>query len=212
MLKAVIFDLDGLLVDSTPVHFQANELFLKEFGKVYLRPQSGSEGKRMIDIVREYKDIYDLPGEVEDLYEKRQQLFYSLVQDKIELFPGAWDLIQKLRQRNLRLAMATSGDRYYVDLLFHKYPELAQTFLTVVTSEDVVRGKPAPDVFIETLKKLDIIASEAVVLEDSVNGIAAAKAAGIQVICIPNKNYPDADYSLADKIFPSLSDVAASLI
>jgi HAD superfamily hydrolase (TIGR01509 family) len=211
MLKAVIFDLDGLLVDSTPVHWEANRLFIKSFGKIYLTPTSGREGMRIIDIVREYKDIYDLPGEVDELYEKRQVIFYKLAYEKISLVPGALELIRKLEQRKLKFALATSGDRYYVNLLFKKFPELKSAFTVVITSEDVHKGKPDPEVYTKTLRKLGVTGADAVVLEDAVNGIASAKAAGIQVICVPNKNYPDADYSQADKLFSSLSLVESAI-
>lgn len=210
MLKAVIFDLDGLLIDSTPVQQEANRIFLNNFGKIVL-PSTGREGMRIIDIIREYKDIYDLPGSVEELYAKRQAIFFKLAKVHLKLYPGANQLVEKLNKRSLRLALATSGDRDYVNLFFGKFPRISKFFSTIVTSEDVRRGKPYPDVYQIALVKLNIAADEVVVLEDSVNGITAAKTAGLQVICVPNRNYPEADYSQADKIFPSLVDISLAI-
>ena len=211
MIKVVIFDLDGLLVDSTPLQQEAMRLFLESFGKIYLFPKSGREGMRIIDIIREYKDIFDLPGRVEDLYRKRQQIYFQLAQERLQLFPDALPLLEKLKLRGLILALATSGDRDYVRLIFRKFPTLQTYFKAIVTSEDVLRGKPNPDVYRMTLVKLNLKPAECVVIEDSVNGIAAGKAAGIQVICVPNTHYPDADFSQADRVFTTLSQVTAAI-
>lgn len=212
MLKAVIFDLDGLLVDSTPLQLEANRLFIESFGKLYLSPKSGREGMRIIDIIRDYKDIYDLPGTLEDLYKKRQLIYFKLVKSQLLLFPGVEELFTKITNKKIRMALATSGDSYYVKLVFQKFPFVKKAMEIVVTGDDVERGKPYPDIYIETLKQLNIKSTEAVVVEDSVNGVLAAKAAKIQVIAIPNRNYPDADYSLADRIFESLPHVAKELV
>lgn len=211
MLKAVIFDLDGLLVDSTPLHQAANQKFIEGLGRIYLKPTSGREGMRIIDIVRDYKEIFDLPGSVESLYQKRQLIFLEIAWKKLKLFPGAEALIRRLLQRDLKLALSTSGDSAYVELFFNKFRKFKLCFSAVVTGDDVRRGKPYPDIYIKTLEKLKIKPHEAIVLEDSVNGIAASKAAGIQVICIPNRHYPDADYSLADKVFPTLVTVTDAI-
>lgn len=211
MLKAVIFDLDGLLVDSTPLHLEANQIFIESFGKLYLRPESGREGMRIVDIVRDYKDLFDLPGTVEDLHEKRQVIFYELVKKELQLFPGVFELLEKVKKRDLKMALATSGDREYVNIIFEKWPRFKYFFTTLVVSEDVKRGKPYPDVYKKALEKLNIQSMEAVVLEDSFNGVAAAKAAGIQVIAVPNKHYPEADFTLADKSFGSLNEVVEAI-
>ena len=211
MLKAVIFDLDGLLVDSTPVQQEANRQFLAKYGKVHF-PSTGREGMRIIDIIRDYKDIYQLPGTVEELYVARQELFLSLVKTDLQLFPGALPLLEKLKNgRRLKIALATSGSKDYIRTLFSKFETLESFFHVVATGDDVVRGKPYPDIYLLTLEKLGFEAEECIVLEDSFNGIAAAKAAGIQVICVPNKNYQDADYSQADKTFASLVEVGVAI-
>lgn len=211
MLKAVIFDLDGLLVDSTPLQLEANRIFIESFGKLYLTPKSGREGMRIIDIIRDYKDIYDLPGNLEDLYKKRQLIYFKLVKSQLSLFPGVDAVIEKIMQKKIRMALATSGDAYYVKLVFQKFPQVQNAMEIVVTGDDVERGKPYPDIYIEALKQLKIKAAEAVVVEDSVNGILAAKAAKIQVIAIPNRNYPDADYSMVDTAFPDLKTLAKKI-
>lgn len=211
MISAVIFDLDGLLVDSTPLQNEANRIFLERHGKLHLA-KSGREGMRIIDIIQEYKDIYDLPETIENLYIERQEIYFDLVKKHLELFGGAFELLEKLKKRNLKIALATSGDRNYLTVLFEKFPKLKSYFSVIVSSEDVIAGKPNPEVYQKALEKLEINPQKAVVLEDSINGILAAKGAGIEVICIPNQNYPEADYSMADKVFNNLFDVAAKIV
>ncbi|MEK7165722.1 MAG: HAD family phosphatase [Patescibacteria group bacterium] len=211
MLKAIIFDLDGLLVDSTPLQLEANRLFIESFGKIYAKPTSGREGMRIIDILRDYKDIFELPGSIEELYRKRQQIYFDLVKTDLRLFPDSLPLLEKLKKRGLRLALATSGDRNYVRLVFTKFPKLKDFFEKAVTSEEVDRGKPYPDVFLKAVQLLEIMPSEAVVIEDSFNGVAAAKRANIPVICIPNQHYPDADVGEADRVFKTLGEVEKAL-
>ncbi len=211
MLKAVIFDLDGLLVDSTPLQQRANEEFITSFGKIYMISE-GREGLRIIDILREFKDIYNLPGNLEDLYTKRQMIFYRLAREKLELFPGARAVLEKFKARSYTCALATSGDRGYIAVIFEKYPLFKHYFQVILTSEDVVRGKPDPEIYTKTVTRLGVTPQEAVVIEDSINGILAAKRAGIQVICIPNYAYPNADYSLADQVFYSLEELSEALV
>lgn len=211
MLKAVIFDFDGLLSDSTPLHKKANQQFLHSFGKIHISSHGGREGMRIIDIVREYKDIYDLPGKIEDLYQTRQKIFYRIVNEKLVLFDCVYPLLEKLHIKKLILALATSGDRNYINLVFKKFPKLVKYFSVVVTGDDVIRGKPYPDIYQKILKMMNLRPDECVVIEDSINGILAGKAAGITAIAIPNKYYPEADYSIADKSFSTLEAFLKSL-
>jgi len=210
MLKAVIFDLDGLLVDSTPLQWEANKIFLQKHGKQFAVPQN-REGMRIIDILLEMKDLYDLAGDIEDLYMDRQQIYFDIVRKELELFPGALELLENLKKRGIKIALATSGDRNYISVLFEKFPQLNDYFSVIVSSEDVKIGKPNPEVFLTTAKKLNAAAQECVVLEDSVNGILAAKAAHMEVICIPNLNYPEADYFQADAVFANLHEAAQAI-
>ena len=108
--------------------------------------------------------------------------------------------------------MATSGDASYINLVFKKFPKFAKYFAVLVTGDEVERGKPYPDIYTKTIQLLDIKPQESVVLEDSINGIFSAHAAGIPVICVPNKHYSEADYSQADKIFSSLKEVTQALV
>lgn len=211
MVKAVIFDLDGVLVDSHQVHEDASQKFLENYGKLHFSSLSSHSGKRIVDIVAEYKDIYNLPGNVDDLYQKRQQIFYGLVKENLELYPSVLSLLQKLKNRNIKIAIATSGDAFYLKIIFEKFPKLKSFIDSLVTGDDVARGKPYPDIFIKTAQKLNLQPYECVVVEDSTNGILAAKAAGMAVLAVPSIYYSDADYSSADKIFENLRDIEKAI-
>lgn len=212
MLKAVIFDFDGVLTDSNPLHAQANQTFLEKFGKIHHSSGGKREGIRVIDAIREYKNIYDLTESVESLYKIRQDIFFKLVKEKLQIIPDAYSLLDKIKQKNLKIALATSGDRKYINLVFEKFPKFKKYFSCVVTGDDVIRGKPYPDIYELALKKMFLKPNEVVVVEDSVNGILASKTAKISVIAIPNKYYPDADYSIANKIFDKLKDLETAIV
>ncbi len=211
MIEAVIFDLDGLMVNSTPIQQEASRIFLESFGKVVTKTLQGREGMRIIDIIADYKDIYNLPGTLDELYHKRQQIYFKLARRGLILMPDLLPLLDKIKEKGLRMAIATSGDQEYITLLFEKFPQLKPYFSVIVTSEDVAHGKPYPDVYKKAAEKLGLSTTLCVVIEDSMNGITAAKSAGMQVICVPNENYPDADYSEADKLFSNLSEVAGAI-
>ncbi|KKP59315.1 MAG: HAD-superfamily hydrolase, subfamily IA, variant 3 [Candidatus Gottesmanbacteria bacterium GW2011_GWA1_34_13] len=212
MLKAVIFDFDGLLCDSTPLHREANYQLLNFYKKVKLPSIGSREGMRINEIMQDYKDVYNLPGTIEEIYKIRQSFFYEIVKNKLEIFPDAYPLLEKIKQKNIKIALATSGDASYINLVFKKFPKFAKYFAVLVTGDEVERGKPYPDIYTKTIQLLDIKPQESVVLEDSINGIFSAHAAGIPVICVPNKHYSEADYSQADKIFSSLKEVTQALV
>jgi HAD superfamily hydrolase (TIGR01509 family) len=167
---------------------------------------------RIIDIIQEYKDIYDIEGDIAQLYQERQQIFFALAREQLRLFPDVMPLLLKIKNRGLKIAMATSGDRAYTELVFKKFTQLTSFFSVVVTSEDVIRGKPYPDVYLKTAQELHVSPRMCIVLEDSVNGILAAKTAGMQVICIPNRYFLQADYSQADRIFATLGEVSSEIM
>jgi HAD superfamily hydrolase (TIGR01509 family) len=212
MLKAIIFDFDGLLTDSNPLHAEANQQFLTKYGKIHSSSKGKREGLRIIDCIREYKDIYNLSPDISQLYAERQAIFYKLVKEKLELFSGAMPLLEKIKIKKIKIILATSGDKGYINLVFDKFPEFARYFSLVVTGDDVVRGKPYPDIYEQVLKKISLAANECIVVEDSINGILSGKAAGIKVVAIPNIHYPEADYSIADKIFENLDQFNKSIV
>jgi HAD superfamily hydrolase (TIGR01509 family) len=128
------------------------------------------------------------------------------------VIPGAGEAVRRLDAAGYRLAVASSSNRELIDAVLRRL-ELAALFEVTVSSEEVERGKPAPDVYLETARRLDVEPARCVAVEDSASGIRAARAAGMHVIAYPNQHYPPAADVLAsaDVVLDALSDLDPAL-
>ena len=207
-IRAVIFDLDGLLVDSEPAQIAAWERYLARYGHaldpVLLRDMFGL---RVRDSARLIQAHYGLPGSVDDVLAGRDAIFFELLRGNVRPMPGALALIERLRQTDLRLGLATSGHRRYVDTVLAELG-LTGAFAAEVTGDDVERGKPAPDIYLAAARALGVDPAACVALEDAPKGIASAKAAGMRCLAVPNEHtasLPGLDE--ADAVLGSLEEV-----
>jgi HAD superfamily hydrolase (TIGR01509 family) len=144
-----------------------------------------------------------LPVTAEALWQERNDLFLASLPGRLKAMPGLPELVVELQARGLRRAIATSGERRYVELVMHEL-SLDSTFDAIVAAQDVKRGKPAPDVYLLAARRLGLEPEQCLVLEDAPNGVAAAKAAGMMCIAVPNEFTRSLDLSAADTILPSL--------
>jgi HAD superfamily hydrolase (TIGR01509 family) len=128
---------------------------------------------------------------------------------ELPVVPGAVEAVRRLAGDGYRLAVASSSNRELIDAVLRRL-ELESVFEVTVSSEEVARGKPAPDVYLEAARRLGVDATRCVAIEDSASGIRAAHAAGMRVIAYPNRHYPPAAeiLALADDVLRSLDDVA----
>lgn len=171
--RAIIFDLDGTLIDSMPYHFLAFKETLREHGvsmkDATLRHFMGSS---TIKILRDIKKVYPFQGKVEDVREERRYHYFKILDDKKIIFPGVEELIKKLKKK-YKLAIATGSSRvttrYSINKRFQNY------FDFIVTINDVKRGKPAPDQLFLICKKLNVKPFECLMVGDSLYDILAAK-------------------------------------
>jgi len=208
-----MFDLDGVLVDSEQLWNQAKEELVREAGgrwredaprammgmsstewSAYMRDQLGVE--RDTDEINR-----DVVGRIERLYRA-----------ELPLLPGAAPTVHALSGR-WPLGLASSSNREIIDLVLD-LAGLADSFVATVSSEEVDRGKPAPDVYLETARRVGVQADRCVAIEDSSNGLRAAVAAGMAVIAVPNPHYPpDEDaLGLAAASVHSLRDLTPDLV
>ena len=210
-IHAVIFDFDGLLVDSEPVQFEAWETYVAQFG-AELPPDLRSRmyGTRLVDSARLVADELRLPVSAEDIARGRDDLFLALVPGRIEAKPGAQSLLLELKRRHVPTALATSGHRRYVDLALAS-AELLGQFDVEVTGDMVNRGKPDPETFLTAARLLDKLPTSCLVLEDSPQGVAAACAAGMPVFAVPDGTAPGADVSAATAVLRSLDEVIEAI-
>jgi HAD superfamily hydrolase (TIGR01509 family) len=207
-IEAVVFDLDGVLVDSEHLWDEVREELARERGgRWHDRAQADMMGMSSTEWSRYMHDVIGLeeaPAEINDEVVRRMQGRYAT---DLPLINGAVEAVERL-VGSFRLGLASSSNRQLIDAVLAQ-AGLARFFDVTVSSEEVARGKPAPDVFLEAARRLGVDPKRCAAIEDSGNGLRAAHAAGMRVIAIPNRRYPPpADaLALADSVLDSLADV-----
>jgi HAD superfamily hydrolase (TIGR01509 family) len=196
VVDAVVFDLDGVLIDSEPVWEQVRRGLVRDAGGVWppdaqqrLMGMSTSEWARYLS-----NDLGTglSPDETAAVVVERMQARYR---ERLPLLPGAADAVRRLSGR-WSLGLASASPRDLIDTVLD-LSGLAPSFDAVVSADDVAHGKPDPDVYREACRRLGASASNCVAIEDSANGIRAAIAAGVRVIAVPQERYPVDDDVLA---------------
>lgn len=187
-IKAVIFDFDGLLVDSEPLWSEARNSILEQFG-FKLKPED--KAKTMGGGYREGVDYfineYGLPLTFEEFAREEQLILDELYEKKLTNKPGAVELVKNLRVDGILVAIATSAPRKRLEFALKKLS--LNGFDTLVTGDDIENGKPDPEIFLKTAEKLGIDPQTCIVLEDSPLGVAAAKAANMRAIAVYDSRY-----------------------
>ena len=212
-IEAVIFDLDGVLVDSEHVWDEVREeLAVERGGRWHDRAQMEMMGMSSTEWSRYMHEVIGLaetPEEISAEVVRRMQERYA---DELPLIDGALDAVRRLAAA-FRLGLASSSNRPLIERVL-MVTGMDGLFEATVSSEEVDRGKPAPDVFLETARQLDVSAELCAAVEDSANGIRAAHAAGMRVVVIPNNRYPPAPdaLALADVRLSTLADLTVDAI
>lgn len=213
MIKAVIFDMDGLMVNTEPIQSKGFELLLREYGKKPIHHSNGlvhSVGKT--GSCAELKIQYHINEDLDILKQKRQQYYQKVLRtEDIKPMPGLFQLLKLLKQNNFKIAVGTLSFLEDINVIFTKLKILSY-FDVFVTCEDVENGKPAPDVYLKVAERLNFKPIEFIVLEDSESGVSAGKSAGMKVIAVPNKYTKDHDFSKADLIVSSLAEINLEVI
>jgi HAD superfamily hydrolase (TIGR01509 family) len=213
LIEAVVFDLDGLLIDSERVWDEARRQFVVERGgRWHDRAQREMMGMSSPEWSRYVHDELGVDLPPRRISEEVVRRLEDLYRDHLPLMPGAREAVERLAAR-WPLALASSSNRELIDLVLG-ISGLASHFRATVSSEEVERGKPAPDVYLEAARRLSVAPSRCVAIEDSQNGILSAVAAGIGVIAIPNRSFPPGEDALskAALVLSSLEDLTAEAI
>ena len=210
MIRAAIFDMDGVLTDSEPVICAAATEMFHELGVTVcpedFRPFVGTGENRYIGGVAEkYGVTLDIPTAKRRTYE----IYLQLVEQGIDAFPGAVELVSACREFGLLLAVASSADRIKIEANLRKIGLPWKAWDTVVTGEDVRNTKPAPDIFLAAASHLGLTADDCCVVEDAPNGVAAAKAAGMRCVAVA-QTFPPARLTVADLVRTSLVQVSVA--
>jgi HAD superfamily hydrolase (TIGR01509 family) len=213
VIQAVVFDLDGVLLDTEELWNEARLQIVEERGGRWRedaqRAMMGMSSQEWSRYMHEELGVPDPPGQISAEVVRRLEELYR---EHLPLIPGALDAVRQLAAR-WRLAIASSSNRPLIDL-FLELTGTAGLFRATVSSEEVARGKPAPDVYIEAARRLEVDPARCAALEDSENGIRSAAAAGMKVIAIPNPVYPPSAeaLALAGVVATSLDEVDPALV
>jgi mannitol-1-/sugar-/sorbitol-6-/2-deoxyglucose-6-phosphatase len=207
LARHVVFDLDGVIVDSEPLHERTDSEYMAALG-IPADPALLTEtmGRRVRDLTDELAKRTGRPPE--EVFAGREALFWRLLErDGPRPMPGLHAAIARLRAAGLRLAVATSGTRAYVDFVLDRLSVRA-AFEVVVAAEDVVNGKPDPETYLRAAALLGAAPADCVALEDTVHGIAAARAAGMHAVAVPNALTAGMDFSAAEAVVGGLEAAA----
>jgi len=213
VIEAVIFDLDGVLLDSEQVWDEAREQLAKERGgRWHENAQRDMMGMSSVEWSRYMHDVIGLPEPPEEISREVVERMAKLYREHLPVVPGAREAVERLAAR-WPLGLASSSNRELIDLALELLG-VKHLFKATVSSEEVTRGKPAPDVYLEAARRLGVDPTHAAAIEDSENGIRAAKAAGMRVIAIPNQHFPPADDALtqADVLLRSLEELTPEVV
>jgi HAD superfamily hydrolase (TIGR01509 family) len=213
VIDGVIFDLDGLLLDSEQVWDAAREELANERGgRWHPQAQRDMMGMSSPEWSRYMHDVIRLPEPPDEINAEVVRRLENSYREHLPVIPGAREAVARLAER-WPLALASSSNRELIDLAL-ELMGLTRHFEATVSSEEVARGKPAPDVYLEAACRLAVDPTRAAAIEDSHNGIRAAKAAGMRVIAIPNSHFPPDEDALAraDAVLNELAELTAETV
>jgi HAD superfamily hydrolase (TIGR01509 family) len=208
VIEGVIFDLDGVLLDSEHVWDEIREQLARERGgRWHERAQREMMGMSSLEWSRYMHDEIGLPDPPEEISAEVVRRLEAVYREHLPTVPGAKEAVERMADR-WPLALASSSNRELIVLALELLG-VADRFQATVSSEEVARGKPAPEVYEEAARRLGVDPARAAAVEDSHNGIRSAKAAGMFVVAVPNPHYPPDDEALAaaDAVIASIAEL-----
>jgi len=209
-MRAVVFDMDGLMIDSEKIYWAVGREMAREFGKTLSDETLGDMmGRAPLESVALYRQALGLTQSPQELLEMREARVERAMQAGIEPMPGLYETLEALHP-DFKLAIATSAPSRFLNVVLDRL-KLARYFSALQTSDDISRGKPDPEIYLKAIAKLGLKPAECFVLEDSSNGARAGKNAGAYVIAIPSEHTRRQDFSFVDYVASSLMDATAHI-
>jgi len=209
-MQAIIFDMDGVIVDTEPLTDAHHKSYLLELGAdLDAKPFVPQRGKNSRGTWEVFKDIYQLEHDIDFLIESGRQKYIAHLQTlaEIPIIDGVRELIHALHAAGYRIALASSSNPKRIDLFLNQL-KLMNYFEELVSGDDVQHGKPAPDCYLLAAKKLGVKPKDCVVIEDASFGVQAAKAAGMKCLGFAGLPHNDQDLSEADLIITDFHKLA----
>src|SRR3989344_7313441 len=186
MRNTIIFDMDGVIIDSEPINLQATNDALKKYDK-YLNEQMAKQfvGSAGGEYFGKLIQLLDIPTTPSQLTHEWHECVFNLMKGKISPIPGVVKVIKTLQEKRYRLALASSGERRRVMFILDKL-SLHEYFPVIITGSDILKGKPDPEIFLKAMQHLNATPRDCAVIEDSDRGIEAAKRANMKAIGFVN--------------------------
>lgn len=198
MIKAVLFDMDGVIAETEHVHVEAEKQTLLKYGvqitEDELHRYTGTTAKQMfMELIAKYK----LDTTFEKIFNEKEEIIFKLLEMDTQPVKGVIELLCKLKEKHLKLAVASSSHRRLVQYVLRKLA-ITELFDSIISAEDVARGKPDPEIFLMSAKRLKVSPAECLVVEDAKLGVEAAKEAGMKCLGYRNPHSGNQDLSRAD--------------
>lgn len=211
MIRTVIFDMDGVIIDTEPIHHHA---FFTQFAELGITVSDALYasflGSSTRNVFQQLKQEFNLPQEVDELLRRKRELF-NLQFDtdaNLDLLPGVRALIEDIQRQGIQMVLASSASKATIARVFDRFG-LAPYFTHRVSGEDFAQSKPNPEIFLHAASLAETPVAECIVIEDSANGVAAAKAAGIYCIGYASPHSAGQDLRLADRVIQDFSELSA---
>lgn len=209
MLKAVIFDMDGVIIESEPLHYIAYHKMFEDVNiKVPDTLYESFTGKSTLNICKQLCDLYNLELPPETLVDLKRKHFDLIFENdtKFDLIEGVLDLIKDYHKNGLTLVLGSSATMPSIERIFKRF-DLNQYFKAKLSGADLKESKPHPEIFINAVKASGFKTEECMVIEDATNGILAAKGAGVFCVAYDSFHSKNQDYSLADLVIKKFDDI-----
>lgn len=209
MLQTVIFDMDGVIVDTEPVHkyayYQHFKLLEIDVSAEMFATFTGNSTKNVFEKI---KDHFGIEDDIDNLVQKKRSLFNAAFDTKEDLFllEGVENLIKQFHQNGIQLILASSSSKVTISRVFNRF-NLHHYFSHIVSGEDFQQSKPNPAIFLEAVRLSNSKKENCIVIEDSTNGIKAAHAAGIFCVGYRSVNSKKQDYSLANIVIDNFEEL-----
>ena len=214
-IKAIIFDFDGLMVNTEELRFLAFYEFIKNHGKKFRKPDYIKTllAKTAEQVTRFLKDTYKLEGSIEELTVERRKLFKDLFDKRLAFMDGVSELLERTKNWKVKRAIASGRNRADITEGLQRLGVL-DLFDCIVTDEDLISsdGKPDPEIFLIAAQKLGVAPKDCLVLEDAPHGVEAAKAAGMRTVYVPDARFFESRHDGADVILKNLGELTDEIL
>ena len=210
-VRTVVFDMDGLMIDSESLYWAAGREVAGRYGKAVRDETLGRMmGRSPVDSMRVFAEELGLTQEPADLLEERDAMVFRQLRAGVTPMPGLAEALAALRPR-FRLAICTSAIRRFVNVVLSGLG-IGHYFDAIQTSEGVTRGKPDPEIYLKAMGRLGVPPGECAVLEDSSNGARTGKRAGAYTVAVPSQYTRDQDFAFVDYVAQDLSDATRHVL